>query len=167
MAFMVEPVVLVNPASGTGTEISELEPVFPTCWVEPCSPEQLRNRVLALRDAGVPFIGVAGGDGTLRTAAEVLVEGEVPLLAVPAGTHNHFAKDFGITSLEDAGRAADGGEARAIDVGRVNDRYFLNSSGLGVYPRMVEQRDEHEKRWPKWIANAIAAWHQLRHGRRM
>jgi diacylglycerol kinase family enzyme len=76
MAFMVEAVVLVNPASGTGTEISELEPVFPTCRVEPCSPEQLGERVRALRDAGVPFIGVAGGDGTLRTAAEVLVGGQ-------------------------------------------------------------------------------------------
>src|SRR6478736_4771433 len=104
MAFMVEAVVLVNPASGTGTEISELEKVFPTCREEPCSPDQLGERVRALRDAGVPFIGIAGGDGTLRTAAEVLVGGEVPLLAVPAGTHNHFAKDFGITALEDAGR---------------------------------------------------------------
>jgi len=167
MAFMVKPVVLVNPASGTGTEISELEPVFPTCRVEPCSPDQLAERVRALRDEGVPFIGVAGGDGTLRTAAEVLVGGDVPLLAVPAGTHNHFAKDFGITSLEDAGAAAGDGEARVIDIGRVNDRHFLNNSGLGVYPHMVEERDEHEARWPKWIANAIAAWQQIRHGRRL
>ena len=49
---------LAKPASGTGTEISELEAVFPTCRVEPCSPEQLRQRVLALRDGGVPFIDV-------------------------------------------------------------------------------------------------------------
>jgi diacylglycerol kinase family enzyme len=56
---------------------------------------------------------------------------------------------------------------RPIDVGRVNDRYFLNNSSIGAYPRMVERREEHESRWPKRIANVIAAWQQLRHGRRL
>jgi undecaprenyl-diphosphatase len=127
----------------------------------------LADRVRSEVDAGARFVGVAGGDGTLRTAAEVLVDSEVALLAVPAGTRNHFAKDFGITSLEDAGDAAKTGAARPIDVGRVNDRFFLNNSSLGAYPRMVERREEHEGRWPKGIANVIAAWQQLRHGHRL
>ena len=48
MAFMVEPVVLVNPASGTGTEINELEPVFPNCRVEGCSPDEREPRQLGV-----------------------------------------------------------------------------------------------------------------------
>ena len=164
---MTEPVVLVNPHSGTGTEIGELQRIFPTCRVEPCPPDQLADRVRELRDAGARFVGVAGGDGTLRTAAEVLVHGETSLLAVPAGTRNHFAKEFGIGALEDAGRAATDGLRRAIDVGRVNDRYFINNASLGAYPRIVERREEHEHRWPKRIANIVAAWQQLRHGGRL
>jgi diacylglycerol kinase family enzyme len=167
MALMTEPVVLVNPASGKGrTPIGELERIFPTCRVEACPPDQLAERVRALRDAGAPFIAVAGGDGTLRTAAEALVGGDVPVLAVPAGTRNHFAKDFRIKSLRDAGAAARAGVTHTIDIGRVNERFFINTSSLGVYPRMVEQRKEHETRWPKPMANAIAAWQQLRRGRR-
>jgi diacylglycerol kinase family enzyme len=167
MSLMAEAVVLVNPTSGTGADIAELERVFPSLRVEPCPPDRLAQRVRSLRDAGAPFVAVAGGDGTLRAAAEVLVDSEVPLLAVPVGTHNHFAKDFGITALEDAGEAARAGATRAIDIGRVNDRHFLNNSSIGVYPRLVEQRDEHEHRWPKWIANLIAAWQQLRRGHRL
>ena len=164
---MNEPVVLVNPGSGTGTEIADLEETFPECRVELCPPDQLAGCVRSLASGGAPFVGVAGGDGTLRTAAEVLVDSDVALLAVPAGTRNHFAKDFGIASLEDAGAAAKAGESRPIDVGRVNDRIFLNNSCLGAYPHMVERREEHEERWPKRIANVIAAWQQLRHGRRL
>jgi len=164
---MSKPVVLVNPSSGAGTEIAELEAIFPDCRIQRCPPEQLvaciRNEV----EAGAAFVGVAGGDGTLRTAAEALVDADVALLAVPAGTRNHFAKDFGISSLDDAGNAASAGEARPVDIGRVNDRFFLNNSSLGAYPRMVERREEHEGRWPKGIANVIAAWQQLRFGRRL
>ena len=32
---------------------------------------------------------------------------------------------------------------------------------------MVERREAHESRWPKGIANLIAAWQQLRFGRRL
>ncbi len=164
---MPEPVVLVNPGSGSGTDIAELAEIFADCRVEPCPPEQLAACVRKEVDAGAPFVGVAGGDGTLRTAAEVLVGSDVALLAVPAGTRNHFAKEFGVASLEDAGAAAKAGDERLIDVGRVNDRFFLNNASIGAYPSMVERREEHEGRWPKRIANVIAAWQQLRHGHRL
>jgi undecaprenyl-diphosphatase len=162
-----EPVIFVNPGSGTGTAIGELEAMFPACRVEPCPPDELAACVRRLAVAGASFVGVAGGDGTLRAAAEVLADYDVALLAVPAGTRNHFAKDFGITSLEDAAKAASGGESSRIDVGGVNDRVFLNNCCLGAYPHMVERREEQETRWPKGIANLVAAWQQLRHGRRL
>jgi diacylglycerol kinase family enzyme len=164
---VADAVVLVNPASGSGSEIGEIEAAFPGIAVEECDPKDLAGRVRALREAGAPFAGVAGGDGTLRCAAEALAGGDVPLLAVPAGTRNHFAKEFGIATLADAADAARAGKVRAIDLGRVNDRRFINNSSIGAYPRMVERREEHESRWPKWFANIIAAWQQFRFGRRM
>jgi diacylglycerol kinase family enzyme len=164
---MPEPVIFVNPGSGAGTELQELEAIFPDCRVESCPPDELAERVRGQVDAGASFVGIAGGDGTLRTAADVLVDTPVALLAVPAGTRNHFAKDFGIATVEDAGAAAKAGEDRTIDVGCVNGHFFINNSSLGAYPSMVERREEHEERWPKRIANVIAAWQQLRHGHRL
>jgi diacylglycerol kinase family enzyme len=164
---MPEPVVFVNPGSGSGTEIAELQGLLPDCRVVECPPDELAACVREQVDANAPFVGVAGGDGTLRTAAEVLAGSGTALLAVPAGTRNHFAKDFGIATLEDAGVAAKAGDERAIDLGGVNDHVFLNNSSIGAYPRMVELREEHEERWPKRISNVVAAWQQLRHGHRI
>ena len=161
------PVVLVNPASGTGTAIADLERDLPGCRIEECLARQLAERVGELRAGGVPFVGIAGGDGTLRAAAEVLAGGEVALLPVPAGTRNHFARDLGIASTADAGAAARDGVTREVDVGSVNGRCFLNNASLGAYPNLVEEREERERRWPKPVANVIAAWRQLRRGGRL
>ena len=44
-----------------------------------------------------------------------------------------------------------------IDVGRVNDRVFINNSSIGIYPGMVELREElREQGHRKWTAMAIA-----------
>src|SRR6478736_1716860 len=109
---MPEPVVFVNPGSGRGTELDELAAIITDCRVESCPPAELAERVRGQIDAGASFVGVAGGDGTLRTAAEVLAGTPVALLAVPTGTRNHFAKDFGIATVEDAGAAANAGVDR-------------------------------------------------------
>ena len=38
------------------------------------------------------------------------------------------------------------GEERRIDVGRANDRLFLNNVSLGVYARLVHRREHHRRR---------------------
>jgi diacylglycerol kinase family enzyme len=39
---------------------------------------------------------VAGGDGTVAAVAGVTVERDLPLVGVPTGTLNHFARDLGL-----------------------------------------------------------------------
>jgi undecaprenyl-diphosphatase len=80
---------------------------------------------------------------------------------VPLGTRNHFAKDVGIRSLDDA-VAAVGGKVRRIDVGEVNGHQFVNNSSIGIYPRIVVRREAHEHRLPKGVASLVAAWEQIR-----
>jgi diacylglycerol kinase family enzyme len=88
----------------------------------------------ALED-GAEVLGVAGGDGTVSTVAAVAAEADVPLVVVPAGTRNHFARDLGL----DIGRPAaalaalDDGEQIRVDLGSVNGRTFLNNVSFGVY----------------------------------
>ncbi len=163
-------IVLCNPASGPGdTAIEELRARFPDHDVVECPPADLRRLVQQARAEGRPFVGIAGGDGSMRTAAEELAHGEIALLPIPAGTHNHFAGAFGIETFDDAAKAADpdGGEIRVIDLGRVNERSFVNNSSVGFYPGLVQQREWHRRKLPKPLATAIAAFHQLFAARRI
>jgi diacylglycerol kinase family enzyme len=100
----------------------------------------------------------AGGDGTVNAIAGVAVETHATLGILPMGTLNHFAKDLGLPlDLEHAVGTITGGHARGVDVGEVNGRIFVNNSNVGLYPRMVWERDEEQRRGrDKWTAFAIA-----------
>ena len=161
-------VVFVNPHSGPDqTGADELRQQFPGQQVEECAPDDLPHRVKEAVADHAGFVGIAGGDGTIRSAAEQLVGSDVPLLPVPAGTRNHFAQDVGICSMDDAAEAAREGHVRPVDVGRVNGRVFVNNSSIGLYPKIVIRREAHERRLRKGVANVVAVWEQLLHGRRI
>jgi diacylglycerol kinase family enzyme len=162
--------VLCNAASGTSdTSVAELRARFPDHDIEACPPSQLRRRVQEARAEGRSFVGIAGGDGSLRTAAEELAHSDTALLPIPAGTHNHFARALGVETLDDAAKAADpdGGATGVVDLGRVNGRTFVNNSSVGFYPGLVQQREWHRHRLPKPLATVLAVVHQLRTGRRL
>ncbi|MFC0110459.1 diacylglycerol kinase family protein [Kibdelosporangium aridum] len=57
-------------------------------------------------EAEVPpkALGVAGGDGTVAAVSAVAAERHLPLVLVPAGTLNHFARDVGIDGIPERGR---------------------------------------------------------------
>ena len=80
--------------------------------------EQL-DAAVAERDGWVRAIGVAGGDGTVAAAAAVAGRRELPLVVVPTGTLNHFARDVGVYDLQEAVDAAGAGEAVAVDLALV------------------------------------------------
>lgn len=110
-------------------------------------------------------IVVAGGDGTVNCAAGEAVGTDLVISVLPLGTFNHFAKDLGIpVDLTAAAAALVAGEVRAVDVGEVNGRVFVNNSALGVYPDMVAVRDEirEQRGWGKIRAVPVAAIRVLR-----
>ncbi len=116
-------------------------------------------------DRGVDVAVVAGGDGTLGTAADALARSGVPLGILPLGTFNHFAKDLGIPiDLDEAAEVVVHGTTRAVDVAEVNGRTFVNNSSIGLYPVMVDLRDEirSERGWGKVRAVPLASWRVLR-----
>lgn len=116
-------------------------------------------------DRGADVVVVAGGDGTLGTAADALSGTGIPLGILPMGTFNHFAKDLGIPI--DLARAADvivNGRTAAVDVAEVNGRTFVNNSSIGLYPVMVDLRDDirSSRGWGKVRAVPLASWRVLR-----
>jgi diacylglycerol kinase family enzyme len=121
--------------------------------------------------AKYPRIVIAGGDGTIASAAQLLTGGDVELAILPLGTLNHFARDLEIpTDLGKAAALAANGTAKPVDVAEVNGRRFINNASVGLYPFMVRDRDaiRDRKGWPKWLASVPAAWDavsRLRHHR--
>ena len=93
------------------------------------------------------MLGIAGGDGSLGAVAEVALARDVPFVAVPFGTRNHFARDLGLDRDDPIGALeAFSGSERAIDVGRVGGRVFLNNVTLGLYAELVHRRARHRRR---------------------
>jgi diacylglycerol kinase family enzyme len=139
--------LIINPRSGKGgPETAELR--------AEAERRGIRVHVLsegddpaALAREGEPPLGVAGGDGSLAAVAEVALERDVPFVVVPHGTRNHFARDVGLDRDDPvAALEAFAGSERRVDVGRANDRLFLNNVSLGLYARLVRRRERERRR---------------------
>jgi diacylglycerol kinase (ATP) len=88
--------------------------------VEASTPPTIRDAVRgALRD-GSTVIVIAGGDGTVRDAAGILVDHGVTVGIVPCGTGNLYAVSVGVPRETDAAIAAlRSGTTRRFDMGEV------------------------------------------------
>jgi diacylglycerol kinase family enzyme len=88
-----------------------------------------------VRASTAEVLGMAGGDGSLAPLAEIALERDAGFVCIPFGTRNHFARDLGLDRDDPIGALcafADGIERR-IDVGRADERLFLNN--VSVLPR--------------------------------
>lgn len=108
-------------------------------------------------------IGIAGGDGSVNSAAQVAIDHNLPLIVVPAGTLNHLARDLGLESVEGSIDAVKNGRAAAVDVATIDGRCFLNTASFGSYVEMVDEREKLEEKIGKWPALLVALAKILRH----
>lgn len=117
-----------------------------------------------VEDADVVVAG--GGDGTISTVAAEVAKAGKTLGVLPLGTLNHFSKDLGIPQTIDAAvETIVTGDVKLIDLGEVNGQTFINNSSIGLYPQIVLQRKEQQRRLgrSKWSA---AFWSALQIFRR-
>ncbi len=94
------------------------------------------------RDAG-GIVVAAGGDGTINAVArEALLTG-CPFGVLPQGTFNYFGRTHGIPEeLDEAARVLLGAQVRRVQLGLVNDRIFLVNASVGLYPKLIEEREQ-------------------------
>lgn len=97
------------------------------------SPADVTEQARRLADAGEPVVLAAGGDGTLKLAAQGLMGTDSALGIFPCGTMNVFAREMGIGSRKfDLALKAACGEARQmVDLFAVNGTPFLQMAGFG------------------------------------
>jgi len=102
-------------------------------------PDRIAAAVAARPDAVI----VAGGDGTIACAAQVMRGGDIPLGILPCGTVNLLAKDLQLPIGDIAAAVALLGRARrrAIDVAEVNGQVFLCAVMLGLPTHLGRHRE--------------------------
>jgi diacylglycerol kinase (ATP) len=117
----LDPQPLVDAMRATGASVE----------VGSCDAEALERLAAGAPDRLV----VAGGDGTIGTAAEMAGRLGVPLGVIPTGTANDFARAHGLpTDPPAAARlAAAGTETTPLELGRLADgRPFVNVASAGL-----------------------------------
>jgi len=124
-----------NRASGGGLDPEPLAAAMrdrgATVAVFGCDQEDLERAA----EWGPDRVAVAGGDGTIGTAAELAGRLDVALAVLPTGTANDFARAYGLPDdpREAAELAAAGERTRSLELGRLADgRPFVNVASVGL-----------------------------------
>jgi diacylglycerol kinase family enzyme len=95
---------------------------------------------------GYDVVVAFGGDGTVNEAANGLVASATPLTCLPGGATNVYCRMLGIpVDVVDATEhllgLADTWRERRVDLGRLDDRRFVFSAGMGLDASVVERVD--------------------------
>ncbi|CDX23425.1 conserved hypothetical protein [Mesorhizobium sp. ORS 3324] len=117
------------------------------------------KRAAAKRNIDVVIAG--GGDGTVSTAASLLMNKKKALAILPAGTMNLFARGLGIPQTLDAAlKSFAEGEVTAVDIASANGRPFVHQFSIGMHAKMVQLREKMDfgSRLGKMRASVRAAW---------
>lgn len=92
-------------------------------------------------------IVIGGGDGTVRTAVQVLIDKDIPLAIMPLGTFNVLGKSLNHPSdLETLFQMIKNKKYKKIDVAQVNGQVIVNHAWLGIYYQVLKEREKH-KEW--------------------
>jgi diacylglycerol kinase (ATP) len=141
--------VIVNPASGRGSGARALPQVrgaFAALGIDDLrvTTPALREEAVARRaiDEGCTTLVAVGGDGTWSNVANAVLRAgaDCRLALIASGTGNDFAKTAGAPAHDVArsARLAVEGPDRRVDVGTIEDRFFLNIAGFGLDVAVLE-----------------------------
>ena len=128
-------------------------------WFETRPDDPGRGQARQAVEAGAEVVFVCGGDGTVMSAVSALVGTDTAMAILPAGTGNLLAVNLGLSTDLAAGiEVAIEGGLRRIDVGAVDDRYFVVMAGMGFDADMLAATSEKAKArigWPAYVLGAV------------
>jgi YegS/Rv2252/BmrU family lipid kinase len=134
-------VVIANPTSGSYSQhVRQVEETLiflhDAGWeIELQLTKEAGNASLLARQAvmqKVDVVIVAGGDGIINEVIQELAGSETALGVLPFGTVNVWAREMNIPlDVNGAREVLLNGEKLRVDLGKVNDRYFLLMAGIG------------------------------------
>jgi len=131
---------IVNPIAGGGKAKSLIKKIdknfrqsgadYQIYWTK--GPRDAIEAAAKAAGEGYDIVVAAGGDGTVNEVLNGLVGSKAALAAIHGGKGNDFATAVMMPkNIDEACKALLKSDIRAIDLGRVMDRYFINSVGVG------------------------------------
>lgn len=111
---------------------------------EDCNPQT----IIAKIDVFHPDMVVAvGGDGTIKLVAECLLQKNITLGILPAGSANGLAKELGISDVPaDALNTLLEGQIKKIHLTKVNDHLCIHLSDIGFNAYLIKKFEIQEGR---------------------
>lgn len=151
-------ILIVNPIAGTGfskmvvpkleevlKEHNDVDYVIRETEYVGHATEIARE---AAADESVTAVLSVGGDGTSFEVACGLIGTNKPMGVIPAGTGNDFIKTLKISKDPvEALNTILNGTPRPVDVGRLNDRIFLNVCGTGFDVMVLDYAEAEKKKY--------------------
>jgi len=121
-------------------EILEFKKKFETKeeFTEKEGEKSAKNLAKKAIEEGFQRIIVVGGDGSINEVINGIMGVRVnnfpsnfALGIIPAGAGNNFAKELGIKNIKEAFSIIKQNKIDLVDIGKVNDRYFINCFSVG------------------------------------
>lgn len=149
--------VVLNPVSGLTNPNAARDTITKYCgehnWeceiYETQKNEDLRQVVRDALKKGVDMVIVSGGDGTVSDVVSGMVNSNVPMGILPAGTGNNLARDLSIPLDLNQAMALLGADhdTQTMDVMEVNKKkYYVLNVSVGISSQTMHNTKRNEKR---------------------
>lgn len=147
--------IVINPAAGRSSydkrlnllerKLNEASINFEHYFTEHGNVGNLASKIA--ENPAITEVFVMGGDGTLNYVVNEIHGMNLPISIVSNGTGNDSVKSIhGVLDFDKQVEIAIHGIVRKFDLGRCNERYFVNGVGIGfdgeVVKEMVERGDK-------------------------
>lgn len=143
---------IYNPFSGENTVLKELDNIINIHQKNGYVLEPFRftkdfylDEVFKeCKEDDYEYILVAGGDGTVNQVVNFMKKSgkDLPMAVLPTGTANDFANFIGMPkNIEKACEQIIASEEKLIDIGKINDDYFINVAGAGLFTEVSHKTD--------------------------
>lgn len=147
--------LIYNPISGSGNTAKVLDTVIATYQkynkiIVPFRIGEEFPLEMALEDIhdNYEHLLIAGGDGTINRVLNLYMQKKLslPVAVLPTGTANDFAKYLDIPSdITEACEKILHSEGKRVDLGKVNDHYFINVFSFGLFTDVSQKTPTHLK----------------------
>ena len=142
---------IYNPSSGENSITKDIDKVIKIHQsygysIDPfriSSDSDIRDAFEELDDS-YKYILIAGGDGTIDSVVNKMKQKDIdlPVAFLPVGTANDFAKYLGMPSdVSLACKQILEGKAKRFDLGKINDKYFVNVASTGIFTDISQKTD--------------------------
>lgn len=136
---------IINPSSGKQNIESTLREIMANLVLNQITSHidvfytqkknDAKNRAAQLKPGEYDYVVSVGGDGTLNevTNGLILSGSNTPLAIISAGTVNDFATYMNLPqTAEDFCRMIEEFQTKKVDIGKVNNEYFINVLAAGM-----------------------------------